>query len=187
MAPDDGSIRITPRDVYETVRRVETNVELLVWSAAVAEKTQADHEARLRAVEHRVWAIPSAAVLLAIASLVVAILSLYHGHTPAPASVGAASTVTVPERTHRAPVSASQPVRAQTPAPAAHLSQTAAHAPVTVVSHKPAPVTVPVTAPAPVVDLVKRLASLVVERAPPAAKLTVPAVNRLVSKLRPAL
>lgn len=122
-ARDDGAIRITLRDVYERVEGVKTNVELLVWSAAVAEKTQTDHEARIRVIEKRVWAIPSAAVLIAAASLIVALLSMHSGaHPSTPTNLGAGPSVTAPAA--RSPQTSSVNVPASTPATAARASET---------------------------------------------------------------
>lgn len=162
MATEDGSVRITPREIYETLQTVKTNVDLLVLGFDDIRKNDTDHETRIRVIEHRVWAIPSAAVLLAIASLVVAILSLHSGsHTPTPTNLGVGPSVTAPaaQKPHTSPVSVAQPVRAQTPATVARTPETPAPARSQPVTSKPAPVT-PVTVPARVVDLVSRLSSL---------------------------
>lgn len=100
MADEDGgAIRITLRDVYEIAKRTEQKLDLVALSVATVTTQAGDHEGRLRTVERKVYAIPSAAVLVAVASLIVALLSLFSGRSAspsAPQSVRAPSTVTTP-------------------------------------------------------------------------------------------
>lgn len=68
VAEDNGAIRITLRDVYDSVEEIK---ERLVPLESVA-----DHETRIRILERRVWALPSFATLIAIASLVAAFMAV---------------------------------------------------------------------------------------------------------------
>lgn len=49
MADEPGYIRISPKEMYETLRRVEAKVDLL----STQEARLNDHESRLRALESR--------------------------------------------------------------------------------------------------------------------------------------
>lgn len=185
-AQDDGAVRITLRDIFDKVEATERNVSLLVLGFDAAQKTSADHEARLRAVEKRVWAIPSAAILLAAASLVVALLSLHAGERPStPTNLGAPSstpTTVAPRPVAQKPVSVVEHSKAQTIARARRTHETSVQAPVTPVStHPPAsPIVAPVAPVAkPVIDLVSRLSTILSGRAPPVVMLSVPAVPAL--------
>jgi len=68
--PEDtnGSVRVTLKDVYEVLRRVEADVAEL---HSIATKVP-DHEARIRKLEAWRYAIPSS-VILAIGALVAAL------------------------------------------------------------------------------------------------------------------
>lgn len=161
MATEDGSVRITPREIYETLQGVKTNVDLLVLGFDEIRKNDADHESRIRVIEKRVWAIPSAAVLLAIASLVVAILSL-RAHEPTPTNLGTGPSVTTPaaQKPATSPVSVAQPVPASTPATGTRSPEATVQPRSAPVTSKPAPV-VPTLPTKPVIDLVSRLSKLV--------------------------
>lgn len=71
MAVDqNGYVAITLRDVYESVQAVQESLSKLHGAASAL----SDHETRLRAVERRVWALPSVATVLAIGSIIATIM-----------------------------------------------------------------------------------------------------------------
>lgn len=79
--PEDGSIRVTLRDVYGVVTELRDAVNALNASAALtaftatqANDRTSDHEVRLRTVEKWVYAIPATA-LIAIGSVAAAIFT----------------------------------------------------------------------------------------------------------------
>jgi hypothetical protein len=196
--PDDGTVRITLRDVYETAQRVEHSVGLLVLGfeqlksasgdhesrlraieadekaaavlvagAAIDKRTTEDHEVRLRGVERKVWSIPSFAVLIGVAALVVSILSIGANRAPAPTSNGARTPITAPApQTHAtSPHTSPTIVRAQSPTTVAQTRQTGTQSPPKTTSPTTSPPAPVVTVPAlpvtvPVIDLVSRLTSL---------------------------
>lgn len=78
-------MRVTLRDVYDAVGELkDVVVELKTEVAKSAARADAekeireDHEQRLRAVERKVWALPSAAGLLAAVSVALEVLR-WHG------------------------------------------------------------------------------------------------------------
>jgi len=83
MAAPDSPLVITLRDVYEAVTRLGERVTGLAGQVEAlqgrfdrSDKHRDDHEARLRALERRQWPIPSAALLVSIAAVVVAVISI---------------------------------------------------------------------------------------------------------------
>lgn len=76
MSDPLGPVVIGAREVYDAVMRLTGTVERLVDGHADTDRHLTDHEARIRALERARWPLPSIAVLVAIASLVVAALAL---------------------------------------------------------------------------------------------------------------
>ena len=83
MAAPDAPLVITLRDVYDAVTRLSERVTVLAGQVEGlhgrfdrSDKHRDDHEARLRALERRQWPIPSAALLVSIAAVVVAVISI---------------------------------------------------------------------------------------------------------------
>lgn len=69
---EDTYVRVTLRDVYQELRKVSDVVTGLALDSSRVD----DHETRIRTVERRVWALPSLATIIALASLAVAILTV---------------------------------------------------------------------------------------------------------------
>ncbi|WP_156925880.1 hypothetical protein [Glycomyces arizonensis] len=76
-----GPVQIGPREIYDSVLLLRTELaglhaELARMAAEdkSARETLTDHESRLRLLEKRVWAIPSAATVLAVASLIIGLM-----------------------------------------------------------------------------------------------------------------
>ena len=74
--PTNGGVRVTLKDVYTKLEDVSDTLTRLVERETFAQHRVDDHETRIRAVERRVWAVPSFAVLVAVASLVVTVIRL---------------------------------------------------------------------------------------------------------------
>lgn len=76
MADDaaGSGFRVTLRDVYDSVQEVKETIS----SLAVTADQVKDHEARIRAVERRVWTLPTFATLISIVAVVAAILAIPH-------------------------------------------------------------------------------------------------------------
>jgi prophage DNA circulation protein len=66
-----GSITITSREVYDAVVRLTGRVDVLINQQSATQTDVADHETRLRALERARWPLPSAAVLLSLAALII--------------------------------------------------------------------------------------------------------------------
>ena len=83
MAAPDAPLVITLRDVYEAVTRLAERVTGLAGQVEAlrgrfdgGDKQRDDHESRLRSLERRQWPIPSAALLISIAAVVGAVISI---------------------------------------------------------------------------------------------------------------
>lgn len=75
------SVQIGPREIYDSVLLLRTELAAMRSELArLADADQAaqarlsDHETRIRLLEKRVWAIPSAATVLAVASLIIGLM-----------------------------------------------------------------------------------------------------------------
>lgn len=79
---DDGSVRITLRDVYAVVQDTHEAVVQLRGVVTAQGERGNDHETRIRAVERRVWALPSIATVLAVAGLGLSVLGVIHSYGP---------------------------------------------------------------------------------------------------------
>lgn len=66
-----GPITITAREVYDAVIRLTGRVDVLISQQSTTQAEVQDHESRLRVLERARWPLPSAAVLLSIAALIV--------------------------------------------------------------------------------------------------------------------
>ena len=78
---DDGThVGITVLDVYQQLVRLQTTVDLGFAKQDQHGLTLADHEARLRIIERNRWPLASVTALVALASLVVAILVALYGN-----------------------------------------------------------------------------------------------------------
>lgn len=75
MNPDPFSVTITGREVYDAVVRLTGRVDVLIEQQTNAVADLKDHETRLRALERSRWPLPSLAVLISLAALVLAFLS----------------------------------------------------------------------------------------------------------------
>lgn len=69
-----AGVVITSREIYDAVVRLTGRVDVLIEQQTTTTAEVKDHEARLRAVERRMWPMPSIALLLAAASLAVAVI-----------------------------------------------------------------------------------------------------------------
>jgi hypothetical protein len=83
VTEDLGIVHIGAREIYDEVvsmrgdlGRIGGELSRISDSDASTQETLADHESRLRQAERRLWAIPTAATLLAAGSLIVAIIAL---------------------------------------------------------------------------------------------------------------
>lgn len=76
MSGEFGEVKIGAREIYDQVIAVGKSVDSLVTRHADVIADMADHETRLRALERARWPLPSLAVLLALASLIAAIVPL---------------------------------------------------------------------------------------------------------------
>lgn len=77
MSNDDealGSVRIGPRQIYDLALSTSVKVDVLLTQHGDLAKDSADHEVRIRNLEKRQWPLPTLAVLVAIASLVLSAL-----------------------------------------------------------------------------------------------------------------
>jgi hypothetical protein len=66
-----GPITITAREVYDAVVRLTGRVDVLISQQSTTQNEVQDHESRLRVLEKARWPLPSAAVLLSVAALIV--------------------------------------------------------------------------------------------------------------------
>jgi flagellar basal body-associated protein FliL len=83
MTDPIGSVTIGAREIYDQLVRLGTELGRVVAQLArlsdadeTTQNTLKDHEHRIRNAERRLWAIPTAATLLATGSLIVAIVAL---------------------------------------------------------------------------------------------------------------
>jgi hypothetical protein len=68
-----GGITITSREVYDAVVRLTGRVDVLISQQSSTQTEVADHETRLRSLEKARWPLPSAAVVLSMIGLIVAV------------------------------------------------------------------------------------------------------------------
>ncbi|MBQ1061334.1 hypothetical protein [Micromonospora sp. C41] len=68
------AVRITGREIYDAVVRLTGRVDVLIEQQQAIAQDVKDHEQRLRAVEARMWPLPAASLLVALAALAVGII-----------------------------------------------------------------------------------------------------------------
>lgn len=71
---DPLAVRITGREIYDAVVRLTGRVDVLIEQQQTITQDVQDHEQRLRAVEARMWPLPAASLLVALAALAVGII-----------------------------------------------------------------------------------------------------------------
>lgn len=69
-----GSVTISAREIYDAVMRLTTRVETALERGDRTAERVEDHEARIRSLEQLRWPLPSAAVLLSLVGLIIAIV-----------------------------------------------------------------------------------------------------------------
>lgn len=74
MPSDPLSVQITGREIYDAVIRLTGRVDVLIQQHEATQHDVQDHEDRIRLLERARWPLPSAAVLLSAAALVVTLL-----------------------------------------------------------------------------------------------------------------
>lgn len=72
-------VQIGAREIYDELKTVGAKVDHVSSQLDGVVADVADHETRLRALERSRWPLPSLAALVALASLVLAILSFTQG------------------------------------------------------------------------------------------------------------
>lgn len=73
--PTPYVVQIDLKAIYDQLLVLNTRVELLMSKQLDSDKDVKDHEDRLRALEKARWPLPSAALLVSLASLVLAYLA----------------------------------------------------------------------------------------------------------------
>lgn len=79
----DGSVIITPTEVYAEVRATHDEVKSVsvkLDALPLADMTRqlADHEGRIRSLERARWPLPTIGALVGIASTVLSLIALYR-------------------------------------------------------------------------------------------------------------
>lgn len=74
MEPTLGGIQITAREIYDAVVRLTGRVDVLIEQQNQTRSVTQDHETRIRSLERARWPLPSIAVLVSVAALVLALL-----------------------------------------------------------------------------------------------------------------
>jgi hypothetical protein len=69
-----GPVVITPRDIYDQLVRLTDIVGKLAERETATTRDLEDHERRLRAVEARLWPLPTVSILIAVAALAIGLL-----------------------------------------------------------------------------------------------------------------
>lgn len=67
-----GFAVITSREIYDAVVRLTGRVDVLIEGKTHSDRNVTDHEGRLRVLERARWPLPSLAVVLSMAALVIA-------------------------------------------------------------------------------------------------------------------
>lgn len=76
MSPEPlGFAVISSREIYDAVVRLTGRVDVLIEQQNHTSQEVVDHEARLRALERARWPLPSLAVLLSTAAIVIPIVT----------------------------------------------------------------------------------------------------------------
>lgn len=74
MEPLQGVV-ITSREIYDAVVRLTGRVDVLIEQHQAVQHDVQDHEQRIRGLERGRWPLPAASVLIALASLSLAVLA----------------------------------------------------------------------------------------------------------------
>lgn len=74
MSEPLGLVVVTAREIYDAVVRLTGRVDVLIEQQATATTELADHENRIRTLERARWPLPSVGVVLAVLSLIVALI-----------------------------------------------------------------------------------------------------------------
>lgn len=69
-------VTIGLKEIYEQLIRLNTKVEVLMSDQGDSEIKIADHESRLRLLERARWPLPAITILIALASLAVAVVAV---------------------------------------------------------------------------------------------------------------
>lgn len=75
MSEPLGPIVITAREVYDAVVRLTGRVDVLINQQSVTQQEVVDHETRLRSLEKARWPLPSVALLISLAALVLPLVA----------------------------------------------------------------------------------------------------------------
>lgn len=74
-----GPVQIGAREIYDELKTVGVKVDHVSSQLDGVVADVADHENRLRALERSRWPLPSLAALVAVASLILAVISFTRG------------------------------------------------------------------------------------------------------------
>lgn len=74
-----GPVTIGAREIYDELKTVGGKVDRVDGKVDGLVADHADHETRIRALERGRWPLPSVAALIALASLIFAVLSFSRG------------------------------------------------------------------------------------------------------------
>lgn len=77
---EDGAMRVTLRDVYAVVQETHDAVVEMRGDVSAAKDRGEDHEVRLRAVEKRVWQLPSIATVVAVCGTAISVVGVVHSY-----------------------------------------------------------------------------------------------------------
>lgn len=75
---EEPSVRITLTDIYRIVEKTNSEVTAMRSELKVGDEVRHDHEVRIRAVERKVWALPSIATVLGLIGIALSVLKLSH-------------------------------------------------------------------------------------------------------------
>lgn len=70
-----GYAVISSREIYDAVVRLTGRVDVLIEQQSHTQADVVDHEARIRTLERARWPLPSLAVLLSLAAVVVPLVA----------------------------------------------------------------------------------------------------------------
>lgn len=74
-----GPVTIGAREIYDELKTVGVKVDRVDSKVDGIVAEVADHETRIRALERGRWPLPSLAALVALASLILAVISFLQG------------------------------------------------------------------------------------------------------------
>jgi hypothetical protein len=73
-----GTVTITAREIYDAVLTLTGRVDALIAQQGEVAEDVRDHETRIRSLEKARWPLPSLAILVSVAGLVIAVLPHLH-------------------------------------------------------------------------------------------------------------